>query len=136
MTAGPAGAHEAGRAGRRSPSERLLARLLGALIARTEEGSAAWEVDEAHPESFCLVGDGWVIATRSVDGDGTYPYALVVAGPSGEHVLEVRSTSAFGRSLADDFARLHAAAAATATMSAAEGLLTRVARDLEGPPVT
>lgn len=134
MTSGTTGIRDGHQGRHRAPSERVLERLLAALIERTEAGLAEWEVDEAHRESFCLVGDGWLIATRSVDGDGTYPYALLVTGPSGESVMEVVSTSAFGRPLADDFARLHAAAAATAAMSVAGPLLGRIVAEL-GLPV-
>lgn len=124
---------EAGPADQRAPTELVLERLLTALLSRTAEGAAAWEVDDAHPDSFCLVGEGWVVATRSVDGDGTYPYVLTLAGPTGEPELEVRSTSAFGRPFADDFARLHAAAAATASMSGASELLDRIVSGLDHP---
>ena len=116
-----------------SPSERLLERLLTTLIASTEEASASWEADDAHDDLFCLVGQGWLVATRSIDGDGAAPYALVVAGPSGELVLEVASTSAFGRPLGHLFARLHAAAAATTTMSNANQLLTSIVAQLSRP---
>jgi hypothetical protein len=130
----PADVGADGPSGRRSPSERLLARLLTALIERTEAGSAAWEVDDAHAESFCLGGHGWLVATRSVDADGSHPYELLVAGPSGETVLEVSSTSAFARPLAKLFSRLHAAAAATATLAGTQGLVTRIVAELEDPP--
>jgi hypothetical protein len=113
-----------------SPSERLLERLLRALIATTEDESRRWETDDAHDDSYCLVGPGWLVATRSVDGDGTAPYAIVMAGPAGELVLEVVSTSAFGRPLAPLFARLHAAAAATASMSEAYPVVTGIVADL------
>jgi hypothetical protein len=123
-------------AAQRSPAERLLDGLLTTLIERTEEGSAAWEVDDAHPDSFCLVGDGWAVATRSVDGDGTHPYALLVAGATGEAVLEVHSTSAFGRPLVRRFGRLHAAAAATATMAGSAELVAAIVSALERPAGT
>lgn len=121
---------------RSSPSERLLEQLLTSLVARTEDGSARWEVDDAHEDSFCIIGDGWLVATRSVDGDGAAPYAVVVAGPSGAAVVSVTSTSPFGRPLADLFARLHGAAAATATLSSVGSLLTSIVEELKASPST
>lgn len=120
-----------------SPSEQLLAQLMRSLIASTQDGSIRWEADDARDDSYCLVGQGWLVATRSVDGDGTAPYAIVVAGTAGELVLEVTSTSAFGRPLAQLFARLHAAAAATASMAEAYPVLTGIVADLSDrtPPV-
>ena len=53
-------------------------------------------------------------------------YALVLAGPSGEPVLQVTSTSAFGRPLAGSMARLHAAAAGVTAMTDATPLVTAI----------
>jgi hypothetical protein len=119
-----------------SPAERLLEQLLRSLIASTEDVSMHWEPDDAREDSYCLVGQDWLVATRSVDGDGAAPYALVVAGPGGELVLEVASTSAFGRPLAPLFSRLHAAAAATASMSEAYPVVTGIVAQLsDGVPL-
>lgn len=127
---GHAGSGERGA----TPSERLLRGLLGNLLARTADGSVGWEVDDGHQDSYCLAGPDWLLATRSVDGDGTAPYALVVATAAGEAILEVRSTSPFGRPLSDLFAAVHSAAAASAALSAATPLLARITRALAAPP--
>jgi hypothetical protein len=126
--AGPRSGDRAERRG--APSERLLEQLLTSLLARTEEGSADWEVDDAHEDSFCTIGHGWLVATRSVDGDGAAPYAVVVSGPSGAPVVSVTSVSPHGRPLVDLFPRLHAAAAATATMSSAAPLLMSIVEEI------
>jgi hypothetical protein len=116
-----------------SPQERLLKRLLTSLIEGTQSGVIAWEVDEAHRDSYCVVGEGWLVATRSVDGDGQAPYVVVVTATSGEPAVEVKSTSAFGRPMGNLFARLHAGAAATASMSSASTLLASAIAELERP---
>lgn len=102
---------------RRSPSEQLLESLLNALLRRTQEGALAWEVDDGHPDSYCAAGEGWLVATRSVDGDGVEPFALVVAGASGEPFLELRSSRAYARPHRELFSQLHVAAAATAVIA-------------------
>ena len=56
------------------PAERHLNELLGALLARTVDGTLRWEPDDAHEDSFCVVGPGWLVATRTLDGDGMAPY--------------------------------------------------------------
>lgn len=113
-----------------TPSEQRLDALLEDLITRTCEESLTWEVDDAHPDSYCIAGEGWLLATRSVDGDAQHPFALIISGPTGVAELEIRSTSPHGRRFADRFARLHAAAASSATMAGAAPLLDRVVAGL------
>ena len=117
-----------------TPHERRLRSLLSTLHARTMDESLTWEVDDAHPDSYCVGGQrGWMIATRSVDGDGQGPYALVIGGPSGEAILEVDTRSPFARPMTDLFTRLHAAAAASASLAAQAPLLAAIIDDLASP---
>ena len=119
---GPASAHE-----------QRLRSLLQALHRRTLDDSLAWEVDDGHPDSYCAIGrEGWMIATRSMDGDGQAPYALVIGDPTGDPLLEVTSRSPFGRSMADLFGRLHQAASAAASLASSAALLTTIITELDG----
>jgi hypothetical protein len=116
-----------------TPSELRLRALLSTLLTRSRDESLAWEVDDSHPDSYCVIGSDWLIATRSVDGDGASPYALLIADGEGRPVLEVRSTSAFGRPLADRFAALHSAAAASAALRASASLVGAIVKELARP---
>jgi hypothetical protein len=109
-----------------TPVGQKLRGLLTVLLARTVDGSLAWEPDDGHEDSYCAVGPGWVVATRTLDGDGMAPYALVVAGPAGEPVLQITSTSPFGRPLASLLAQVHVAAAGATAMSGATPLVTSI----------
>ena len=108
--------------------------LLVALVRQTGDGILAWELDDAHPDSYCCSGPGWLCAIRSTDGDGIHPFELVLEEPTG-HVFRISSKSALGRSLGDRFEILHLYAQASAMLQS--DLIASALRDLTAtPPAT
>lgn len=116
-----------------TPAEQRLRELLTTLVERTRDESVNWQVDDARVDSYCLVGAGWMLATRSTDGDGVAPHALLITDAEGRELVEIRSTSPFGRPLAQTFAELHAAASASALLSASTPTLARILDEVRSP---
>jgi len=117
-------------------SERLLGSLLTTLLSRTRAGELSWDVDDAHTDSYCLSGDGWLLASRSVDGDGVAPYVVLITDASGEPVLEVRSSRPYARSFREQFGELHTAAAASAVIAEATPMLNSIVAELTPSPAS